>query len=123
MNTQQKQLDYFTELWTVNTNYFYYRPNKLENLEKITLEYKEVIPVYVFKKSFDYKGELTHDICPIDFSKKENEGKSWQWSLTVDNYLGKTYFFTEEEAIRKYNEIPLKERKKYEEIKKLKKLY
>lgn len=120
---KEEKLDYFVELWTVKNCYYYHKlPKYVEESGEKTLEYKEVVPVYVFKKNIDYKGDITWDICPVDFSKEENKAKSWQWSLAVDDYIGKTYFFTKEEAEAKYMELPEDLRNKYEEIKQLKRL-
>lgn len=120
---EKNKLDYYVELWTIKDSYYYHKLPKYveENGEKV-LEYKEIIPVYVWKKGIDYKGDITWDVCPVDFSKKENNGSGWRWSLTVNDFLNKTYFFTKKEAEEKYMEISEDLRNKYEEIKQLKRL-
>lgn len=118
-----KKIDYFTEFWTVRTNYYYHKlPKYIEEKGEKALEYKEVAPVYVWKKGIDWAGNITWDVCPVDFSKPENKNRSWGWSLTVNEFIGKSYFFTKEEAEKKYMEIGEATRSKYEEIKQLKRL-
>lgn len=117
------KLDYFVELWTVTTKYYYHKlPKYIEENGQKSLEYKEVAPVYVWRKNIDWNGNETWDVCPVDFSKPENKDASWRWSLTVDEYIGKSYFFTKKEADEKYMEIPQELRNKYEEIKQLERL-
>lgn len=118
-----KRLDYFVKLWTVKTEYYYHKlPKYIEEGGEKALEYKEVAPVYVWRKSIDWNGKETWDVCPVDFSKPENKDASWRWSLTVDEYIGESYFFTKKEAEEKYMQISEELRKQYEEIKQLKRL-
>lgn len=118
-----KELDYFVELWTIHTNYYYHKlPEYIEKGGKKAIKYEEIIPVYIWRKNIDFDGTVTWDVCPVDFSDPKNKGKSWGWSLTVNDYIGKTYFFTREEAENKYAEIPEDTRAQYEEIKQLKRL-
>ena len=119
----KNKLDYFTELWHIQTHYYYHKiPTYIQEKGEITLEYKKVEPVYVWRKSRDWNGVETCDICPVDFSKPENKEKSWRWSSTVNEFIGKTYFFTKDEAVEKFNEIPQVTRDKYEEIEQLERL-
>lgn len=118
-----EDLRYYQELWTIRSHYYYHKvPTYIEEKGEITLEYKKVEPVYVWRKNIDWNQKETWDVCPVDFSKPENKEKSWEWSLTVNDFIGKSYFFTKEEALKKFNEISQATRDKYEEIEQLKRL-
>ena len=117
------ELDYFTELWTVKTNYYFHKlPKYIEENGEKAIEYKEVVPVYVWRKGIDWNGIVTWEVCPVDFSKPENRGKGWGWSLTVNDYIGKSYFLTKQEADAEYMKISEETRSQYEEIRQLKRL-
>ena len=118
-----KKLNYFVKLWTLKTNYYYHKlPTYIEEKGEKKLEYQEVKPVYVWRKNIDWNGAETWDVCPVDFSKPENKEKSWAWSITVNKFIGKSYFFTRKEAEEIYNKLPKETREKYDEIKQLKRL-
>lgn len=117
------ELTFYTQLWHIANRYYKHKvPSYIQENGTVELEYKEIEPVYVFKKSVDWKGDVTYEVCPVDYSVKENKDKSWKWSTTVDQFIGKTFFLTKEEAEQKYMEIPEDTRKKYEEIKQLRRL-
>lgn len=120
----KKKLNYFDELWQIETNYYYHKlPDFIEKGGEKRIEYREVIPVYVYQKNIWWNGKETVDIGPVDYSKPENKDVPWRWKRELnESDIGKTVFRTKEEAEAKYMELPEEKRKQYEEIKQLKRL-
>lgn len=64
--------------------------------------YYEIRPVYVHSKDINWKGEKGFDICPINFSIKKNEKKSWSWRMGIhqDNSFIQDLFKTKKACIK-----------------------
>lgn len=92
------QPDYFQQFWEIHNEYFY------EN--KKDFSYPWVIPVYVYSLNNLWDGQISFDVCPVDFGKEENKNKSWKWRYSImREEIGDKIFYTEEEAWIKWREM------------------
>lgn len=120
------KVKYFDKLYIIDTDYYYHKNSdyiKEQTGEKEkAIQYRKIKDVYVYSINKIWDGSETFDICPVDFSKKENKEKSWLWRRSVEEKdIDVSVFTTMELALKKYNEIPEEKRKEYSEILFLKK--
>lgn len=120
-----KKVNHNDRFFIINNESFFYKLSdvvKQETKEDSTfLQYQWVIPMYVKSISDNFDGIESFDLCPVDVSTIKDHNTGWKWSRNFEyEEIGKTIFYTENEALDFYNKKYSNEQKKvYEEIRRL----
>lgn len=105
MTKQEKieKVKYHQKFYIVESYYFSHNFDdcvkclRTEERKEFT-NYQWVSEVFVIQLNKWWNGENTFDICPVDFSDKNNE-KSWRWKREIHyKDIGEDIFNTEKEA-------------------------
>lgn len=86
--------------WRNEKNFTHCKKCWIEVKDHIFIDQIEELFVWSFTE--DYSWEKEWNYCPVDFSKEENKGKSWNWS----NSSWYRIFLTKEEAEAEYEKRP-----------------
>ena len=83
--------------------------------------YKWVVPLYVKSINDNFDGIESFDLCPVDVSTLSSHTGNWKWCRNFEySEIGKTIFYTEDEAWQCYHKtIPEDQIKVYKELRRL----
>jgi hypothetical protein len=95
-------------------NYKYSDSMKKETGEKDKfIQYRWVIPMYVYSINKIFDGAENFDLCPVDVTKLIDNKNGWKWRQSFEySEIGGSIFYTEKEAWNAYNEKYSEENKK-----------
>ena len=125
MKTEHKKVKHNDKFFIINNESFFYETSdtmKKEGAEdRKFMQYQWVIPMYVKSINNNFDGVESFDLCPVDVTTLKDRKSGWEWCRDFEyDEIGKTIFYTEEEAWKVYNRKYSDESKKvYEELRRL----
>jgi len=122
---ETKKVKHNDKFFIINEELFHYETSDIMKREgsedRKLMQYQWVIPMYVKSINNNFDDIESFDLCPVDVSTLKSHENGWHWCRNFEYHeIGKTIFYTKEEAWKVYNKKYSDDKKKvYEELHRL----